>query len=419
MLFAREASLWACAGVGLLLGAAVLTRLVGMALLPALGAAALLARSEARLPDRLLRSIVAGGVACLLIAAWFLRGLVGLGTEPSPAPLPAADASAQSELVAGEHPEAPPATVSEVVPDTGTSQPAVTPIAYIEELTRNEDAGGVGGVRPSEATLLDRPRLNVKDLWQRLRWLPVPEAVRAQGRWAARTFRTTVLTGTILLTTLAVLGFLRRLLLRREMLDFYFAVYMTGILMWVGGGPRLLLPVLPFLVAYTADGVHVLGRLVLLVLRRPATPASLRRVRVAELATLGLALVLSLGVTFGSPRMLNRLEGRYDAWWHDYLAMIDVLEQRARPGDQVLTMPPQVPYYLIGMHSARMRARERSPDEVVEQVLARPIAWVLTTPFQEFRYGDSLVKAIQRNPGTFELIAESGKARLYRVRRDR
>ena len=42
-----------------------------------------------------------------------------------------------------------------------------------------------------------------------------------------------------------------------------------------------------------------------------------------------------------------------------------------------------------------------------------------TTPFQEYRYGPTLVRAIQRNPDRFELIAEQGKARLYRVRRDR
>jgi len=403
LLAARQARWSTCFAVGLLVAGAILTRLVGMALLPALAAAAVLGPSPATLRARLGRAALVSTVACLLVGAWFLRGLIlDPAGERAGAPSAVAGAAAAAEAETAILDPQPP--------------PDWTP-TYLKEFQKQAQPGGVGGISGGGDSLLDRPALNIRDLWLRLRWMPAPEWLAKQGGAAVLAFQVAVLASAVTLAALALVGFAGRTLARRSICEFYVAVYICGILLWIGGGPRLLLPVLPFLMAYVGDGTRTLtlGVASLLGRARPAWDG--RRLRAAQLIALLAVLAFSFGVTFGSPRLRNRLEGRYKGWWGDYLEMIAVLGKRSGPDDLVITMPEQVPYYLAGVRAARLRRTVRGPAKVLADVLASGATYVITTPFRSYRDSGSLDAAIARFPGRFAPIAHSGQVWLFAVRR--
>jgi hypothetical protein len=408
---------------GVLVGAATLMRMVGVALGPGLLLAALLARG--RPPRARLAQLAAAGAAALLVTApWFLV-LVTAG-ESSPyleqlartgpgAAVPAApdEAAAQAPGAAGA-----PEGEADEADDAGDADDADDAGAGAARGARRAGAGRppreARGISGGGSSVLARPYLNVEDLVLRAYHMPLPGPIASASPGAQRVVRTGFAAAVLCAGLVALLGALLGLARRRAVEDATALVYLLVLGFWVGGGPRLLVPVLPFLMLWVVDGARQVVVLGARVLRRPAPgAASLARL---DLASIGLLLLLQLGVTELSPGLRLRLDGSRSRWWGDYLTVLDRLGELAAPGDLVFSQPAAVPYLLHGLESVGLPRDLRRPERVLARLEREGAAWVVDSPFLYHEYRGRLGRTFRAYPERFELRAQRGDVRLYRFR---
>lgn len=403
---------------GVLVGAATLMRMVGVALGPGLLLAALLARG--RPPRARLAQLAAAGAAALLVTAPWFFVLVTAG-ESSP----------YLEQLARTGPGA----AVPVAPGGPAGQAqgvAGAPESDAEGADGGDDADGAGagpgarragagrppretrGISGGGSSVLARPYLNVEDLVLRAYHMPLPGPIATASAGVQRVVRTGFAAAVLCAGLVALLGALLGLARRRAVEDVTALVYLLVLGFWVGGGPRLLMPVLPFLMLWVVDGAREAVVLGARLLRRPAPgAASLARL---DLASIVLLLSLQVGVTELSPGLRLRLDGSRSRWWGDYLAVLDRLGELAAPGDLVFSQPAAVPYLLHGLESVGLPRDLRRPERVLARLEREGTAWVVDSPFLYHEYRGRLGRTFRAYPGRFELRAQRGDVRLYRFR---
>ena len=341
---------------GVLAGLAGLTRTAGLVLGPAMLISILAARSARPWPVKLRTLVLAGGVWLLLTVPWVVR-------------------------VTGD--------------DTGGS--------YVSQ-SRNFQTP-----QNNQLTLLERPVHNVQDLVDRVYRLPLPPALEDSS--LAKPVRG-VFAGMVLLAGgLALLGALHGVLRRRSVIDFYAAAYCTLLVFWIGGGPRLWMPILPFFLIWMLDGLftalHALSR-------KPVRGliGEIGSTRWRTAALIGW-IAVQLVVMFGSERYQRRLHGVPNGWWHEYRQAVSALGARAQPGELAFAPPNVVPYYFHGIQSATLNRGCRTPDEIVHGLEQAGARYVIDSPFLLHRYGDRVTRAIATRPERFDQIGQFGRVRLY------
>jgi 4-amino-4-deoxy-L-arabinose transferase-like glycosyltransferase len=370
---ARRAGLLVAAGV--LVALAILTRIAGVVLLPAIAAWAVLgALPGLALRQRLERLAVVGLVAIALAGSWPLVVL---------------------------------------------SQDRVGQRSYLWEFlnlgTARERAAGPGvGKKPPSLAL--RPLYNAWDLAERLADTPAPRAVERLSPAAGRAVGLAFAALCAAAAALVALGFARGLLRRRALHEFYVLFYALLLLMWIGGGFRLVMPVIPFLLAYAYDGVvaaaawrarrHGAGN--------SPDPARLAR---AGRAALALTIAVNLAVTFFFPQINDRLHGRYARWWHEFLAASCQLATRAGPDDTVISSPDGVLFWLTGVPSVPL-PRHRDPAETLQEILDSGADYLVTSPIQEQKYGRSILRTIEAFPERFRSIERRGEVEVFEIVRE-
>lgn len=373
-----EAKALGGAVAGLLIGAAILTRTVGLVLLPALVAHAALDRrpgvpTRRRIAGALLVATIAGTVA----TPWFVWGAL------------------QEDAVRRTY-------LGEFLSEAGA--------ATSRSAERSDLRGLFGRVG-------DRPVQNLVDIGDRLE-----RSARASvagvlherpATWFSRTF--VVLCGFLVASTAA--GLVRALIVRGEAFDWYVAGYLALLAVWVGGGLRLAMPVLVFLFAYCHDGIVWIGGLAGRHAPRRNPGRHRTAARRAGTVTLALLLVANVVVTATFPIVRDRLHGRYAPWWHEYLAAVRSVESITRPDDLVLSAPDSVPYFLAGLQAPRIRVIEDHHRAELEAVRASGATIVISTPFLR-TYAANVARCIRDFPEEFETIDDEGEVHVYRLLRE-
>ena len=371
---ARRAALLVLAG--LLVALAILTRIAGVVFIPAIAAYALLGVLPGLpLRQRFERLAVVGLVAVALAGSWPLVVL---------------------------------------------SQDRVGQRSYLWEFLnlatskeRHEArGGGVGKPQPSLAT---RPLYNVLDLGGRLASTPMPRAAERLGPGFERAMGVAFVAICAASAALVLLGIVLGLVRRREVQDFYVLFYGLLLLMWIGGGFRLLMPIIPLLLAYAYDGVVAAGRLLT---RRGAQGADRTpRLPRAGNAVLALTIAANLAVTLSFPLINDRLHGRYDPWWRGFLEAGCRLAQRLGPQDAVISSPDGVLFWLADIPSVPL-PRHRLPEDTLQEILNSGATYLVTTPIQEQKYGHSILRAIAAYPDRFRSVERIGEVEVYEIVRD-
>ncbi len=272
-------------------------------------------------------------------------------------------------------------------------------IGYLREFT-----GSGARPVPPRADLLERPPINALDLGARLIDTPLPAAVRALGApWedAARVAYVLLL---MLACGIAALGFVRALAVRQGIEDIYAACYLVVLAFWLPGGFRLLVPLLPVLMLYLHDGARVV-----------ATRLGAKWIDPGRVGASALALVVAanLVVVFSFPRVERRLSGEYARWWNDYLRTVCTVGVLARPGDKVFARPANVPFYLTGVRAAPLRPSSR--EDLAEAIIASGARFVVLTPGLRGALGPELAEQVRRDPRRFAIVARSGVVEAYRL----
>ncbi len=370
---ARRAGLLVAAGV--LVALAILTRIAGVVLLPAIAAWAVLgALPGLALRQRLERLAVVGLVAVALAGSWPLVVL---------------------------------------------SQDRVGQRSYLWEFlnlgTAKERSAGPGvGKKPPNLVL--RPFYNAWDLAERLADTPAPRAAERLAPAAGRAVGLAFVALCAAAAALVALGFARGLLRRRALHDFYVLFYALLLMMWIGGGFRLVMPVIPFLLAYAYDGVVAAAGW--RARRRGAggTPDPARLARAGR-AALALTIAANLAVTFFFPQINDRLHGRYARWWHEFLAASCQLATRVGPDDAVISSPDGVLYWLTGIPSVPL-PKHREPAETLQEILDSGADYLVTSPIQEQKYGRSILRAIEAFPERFRSIERRGEVEVFEIVRE-
>ncbi len=369
---ARRAAVLVLAGV--LVALAILTRIAGVVLLPAIGAYALFGCLPA-LPrrQRLERLAVIGLVAVALAGSWPLVVL---------------------------------------------SQDRVGQRSYLWEFLNlgtareRQAAGGVGKPQPS---LVLRPFYNAWDLGERLASTPMPRQAERLGRGVGRAIGLVFVAICAASAALVLLGIAHGLFRRRELQDYYVLFYALLLMMWIGGGFRLIMPVIPFLLAYAYDGVIAVGRRTSR--GSAADAAGGQRLERAGQAVLALTIAANLAVTFSFPLINDRLHGRYARWWHDFMAASCDIAERAAPGDTVISSPDGVLFWLTGIPSAPL-PRHREPADSLQEILDSGADYLVTTPIQEQKYGRSILRTIDAYPERFRSVERIGEVEVFEIVRD-
>jgi hypothetical protein len=260
-----------------------------------------------------------------------------------------------------------------------------------------------------------RPIYNVLDLGERLANTPMPRQAERLGPGAGRAIGFAFMALCAASAALVLLGIARGLWWRREVQDFYVLFYGLLLLMWIGGGFRLLMPIIPLLLAYAYDGVVATGRL--LSRGRARGAEGERRVDRAGNGVLALTIVANLAVTFSFPLINDRLHGRYDPWWHGFLEAGCRLAERIGPQDPVIYSPHGVLYWLAGVPSVPL-PRHRAPEETLQEILDSGATYLISTPFQEQKYGKSIARAIEAFPERFRSVERIGEVEVFQIVRD-
>jgi hypothetical protein len=360
----------AAAAAGLLLGLAMLTRAAGVVLAPALAGFALIGRvPTVSFRNRFTRLFIVGVVACSMGGGW----LAWTWTHKT-----AASGNYLRELLATP-------TVKEKIEARVARQADPAP------------------------NLLTRPMNNLWDFFTRLASTPMPRRVQALGPSFTRGFQLGFALLCSLLSLLALAALVGRLLFRRDLHDLYVFFYGLLLLMWVGGGTRLLMPLLPFLLGYLFEGAVTVGSLA----AKPGTPRSVLVGRIV----LAFSLAANVAVTFHFPLIHDRLTGRYARWWHDYLRASCDIASVATRGQLVIASPDGVPYYLGGIQAARLPVRGTA-TEMLRAVLDSTADFLIVTPLQKQRYGRLIPMTIREHPEHFRSIARYGEVEAFAVERE-
>ena len=371
---ARTAALLALAG--LLVALAILTRIAGVVFFPAIAAYALLgALPGLPLKQRLERLAVVGLVAAALAGSW--------------------------PIVVLSH-------------DRVGQRSYLWEFLNLATSKERHEAGGAGVGKP-QPSLFMRPLYNVLDLGERLANTPMPRQAERLGPGVGRAIGLAFVAICAASAALVLLGFARGLFRRRGLQDFYLLFYGLLLLMWIGGGFRLIMPVIPLLLACAYDGVVATGRFLARSRARGADGES--RLARAGNAVLALTIVANLAVTFSFPLINDRLHGRYARWWHDFLAASCDLAERVGPEDTVISSPDGVLYWLTGIPAAP-RPRRREPADTVKEILDSGADFLVTTPIQEQKYGRSILRTIDAFPERFRSVERVGEVEVFEIVRD-
>jgi 4-amino-4-deoxy-L-arabinose transferase-like glycosyltransferase len=366
---------------GALIGVAILTRTAGVVLLPALLAhAAFDRRSGVPVRRRVAVTLLAASVAVAVASPWFVWAAAQEGTDRR---------------------------------------------TYLGEFTTEEGAAMAPSNLPAEGgddaglvrRVLLRPLQNLVDIRVKLTRSASASAPRGLGErgavWLSWTF--VALCGLLAAATAA--GLARALIVRRDARDWYVVGYLALLAIWVGGGFRLLMPVLVFLFAYCHDGiVWAVGRIGRLRLRRDPGRNGTDAAR-AGTAMLALLLIANVVVTATFPRLQNRLHGRHAPWWHEYLAATRSLASMAHPDDLVLSAPDNVPFHVAGLQAPRIRIHGRDESAALAALRASSTTFVISTPFLR-TYSVRVARCVEVFPEQFETIDAGGDVQVYRVLED-
>lgn len=359
--FAATRKGWAFAvASGLMIGVAVLTRTVGVAMGPAVAVLALLARPEGLPLGRRLRQLLLVGLCSFLVVGSWVFVFAPHGKK-----------------------------------------------AAEKTYTLQFDAS------VEKEGLAERPLLNIVDFTRRLATTPLPEALRVFGRAGKMTVLGIFLGLCGLSTALVVVGFLQGLVARRNIHDYYVFFYLAILLLWIPGGFRLVMPILPFLFGYAYEGLELLAGWISR-LRRPAAPALPRPSRAATAAMVAL-IAVNLLITLQFPLIRDRLAGKFKPWWREYLQAVCELGAQAPPGTVVVSLPETIPYYLTGMKNIRVPHKARNPERLKEVFMTSPAEYLITTPFQMSRVAEAFPALLKQAPENFVEIARYGKTRVFKI----
>jgi 4-amino-4-deoxy-L-arabinose transferase-like glycosyltransferase len=399
---------------GLLVGLATLVRTVGVVLGPGLVLLALLPAPRP-LAARLVQVVRIGVVALALAGPWLLHTALTPRVSPYFAQLatvaPAEEVAPRPEVTgAGEGRE----DGGQEAP--GPARESSPPAAPSREKGAPDPKGEVApfrGISGGGDSLLARPFLNVEDLVLRAYHLRLPASLASLPEARQHLLRLGFASGLVALGLVALLGCLRGLVVRRSAFDATTAAYLLTLSFWVGGGPRLLMPVLPFLLVWIADGLRLL-RLGLWRLLRRATPTQASLLR-QDLVVLGAVLLLQAGVTWTSPGMRNRLRGSPEGWWGEQFAVLSALGELAEPDDLVFSRPNNLPYLLHDLEAARVSTAPLPPPRLLDALERSGARWVIDSPCLFHDYRRRVKRTIEVYPERFELRHRKGKVRLYEL----
>ena len=386
----RSPGLWVASGATM--GLSVLTRLIGVVFGPATIAFALLtpARHLGRW-ERARRLAVIGVVAAALAGPWFLRGAASEATRSRNYFREFTDNQTIQARIEAE---------AEKNRLAASRRPPAGDVVPLEKLAAPPQPARGSRVRE----LMVRPLDNLRNLGTRLSDTPLPESIVALGPQASLAVRIGFVALCALLAGLAFLGWIRGLLTRRSVHDFYVSFYLLLLLVWIGGGFRMVMPILVFLLAYVYEGAVFLARF------------SKRASDFGRLV-LAVSIVANLAVTFQFPLIRDRLDGRYAPWWADLLTATCRLGTVARPGQKVIASPENVPYYLAGLQAGRLPERN-TPEALLEVMLVSKADFLITSSVQLTRYGEKISVALRKYPVFFRRIIKEGDIEVYRILRD-
>jgi hypothetical protein len=351
---------------GLLMGLTVLTRSIGVTLAPA---AILLATfpsaSPAPLRERLRRLVTVGVAAAILAGPWFARGT----TVEMPGTASYLQEFRQSD------------TILEKI----RSRTVDTP-------NQRSMAGKIAA----------RPLDNLWDFATRLARTAMPERIRGMGEFWTAAILYGFLALCAVLSGITLVGLVRGLWIHRRAHDFYVLSYLTLLAFWIGGGFRLLMPILPFLFGYVYEGGCWLGR----VLRRPQRLGRFLLV---------LTILANLGVTTQFPLIRERLAGRYAAWWSDLIRASCRLAEQAAPGERVIAAPDNVVFFFSGLQAERLPVRGRT-EMLLARMLESRAGYVVITPFEQWRF-KKIARIVEEYSESFPPVFTEGEVRVLRIER--
>lgn len=264
-------------------------------------------------------------------------------------------------------------------------------------------------------SLAERPMANLADFAVRLATTPMPEVGKTFGRTAKTVILGFFLTLCLLSAILVVAGFLRGLLRRREIHDFYVFFYAAILFLWIPGGFRLVMPILPFLFLNAYDGIELAVALARRLRQRESAPPSASLPSRTAVVAMSLLIASNLLITFQFPLIRDRLTGHFKPWWRDYMQAVCELGTQVPPGTIVISMPESVPYYLTGLKNTRIPPRLKNPEKMEKILVDSKASYLITTPFQQARFGPVLPQFIEKNPEHFVEVARYGKTRVLRL----
>lgn len=366
-LIRRSSGVGIAAIAGLFIGLAFLTRTAAVILFPAVALSSLVTRSEVPLRARLARGAVALSIALALALPWVVHALQPIGRGSG----------------------------------------------YAAELAQRSTTSRATTVQ-GESSLLVRHLPVVFDLWTRV------SAFEASRSFADRHPRLSsslshLLLGLVALgVLLAALGGTRAILLGRRVGDLFAAGSIAAVLLWASGGPRLLLPAVPFLIAWMATGA---GMLAVWLARRSGRAKALRTGSTAACLAALVAVTVGAAVTFGTEKMRDRLAGSPGDWWAALQRSLVRVAAEADPEARVLTRPATAPFYFHGLRAAEP-LRELVGDPVADLgTIERTGAdYIILTPVLLLETQDRARDVLLAFPGRFrEIETDDRRARAYAI----
>jgi hypothetical protein len=359
---------WIAVAAGLWIGLAFLARTAAIVLFPAMILSALGLRSAVPLRDRVVRTLIALALAGAIAAPWVIH----------------------------------------------VRRPATSAASYSADLGNRPAGPTTASKRSGGTSVLQRPLPNFNDLWRRMAVLEAPRAVVDRFPRLAALVPLVLVGLAALALPLAMLGGLRAVFVGRRIGDVYAAGSIAAMLLWVTGGPRLLLPALPFLIAWSATGA---GALAGWLARRRAGVGSATRARSsASLVAALLAIALGLGVTFGTAQMRDRLAGSPGTWWTGLQRSLARIAAEADPSARVLTRPATAPFYFQGLRGAKPLARLTGDPQTDLLLIERTQAdYLVLTPRLLYYTEDHVLGVIDAFPERFRELETGRLARAYRI----
>jgi hypothetical protein len=376
-------ALGASLAAGLLVGASILTRMIGVVLVPAVLLNSLLGRGRSH--GARLRGAALALLACAMLAGpWMAH----VASSPG-------RGSYLTELTLEDPSASPPASRS-----TLELEERAAPIA-------SRDSDGLSG----STAVWYRPILNLRDLTRRAWWMPLPEPIASAPEAVLAAVRGSFVAVLYAFGLLALAGAVRGVLVRRSIADHYTLCYVGLLSIWVGGGPRLLAPVLPFVLLWVIDGVALLasaqGRD-----RSPSEAVGPGRPVIVALAAI---LLVSVAATFASPRMERRLDPGFKGWWSNYQAAVADVAPLLGPDQLVFAPPESALYYLTGIRSKPLALQESSAEAVLRALGEGGIRFVVTSPYLQHSWGRKVQRTIKLYPERFRQISSHGNVELWEL----